>query len=117
MPKPKGTCGATKMKILAIMSTDYDRGLDSYGYDIWQRLKESFYTYMNENDVRNVYHHLNDLCALGYIAKREEDGECPKCFYTLTPTGGSLKHRYKKFMDIMAGDAADASEESLKVES
>ena len=113
MPKPKGTCGATKMKILAIMSTDYDRGLDSYGYDIWQRLKESFYTYMNENDVRNVYHHLNDLCALGYIAKREEGEECPICYYTLTPKGGSLRHRYEHFIDIMAGEAADASTGSL----
>ena len=107
MPKPKGTCGATKMKILAIMSTDYDRGLDSYGYDIWQRLKDSFYTYMNENDVRNVYHHLNDLCSIGYISKKEMTEECPKCYYTLTPTGDGLRHRYKRFVDILVEGATE----------
>jgi len=107
--KPKGTCGATKMKIMAIMSADYDRGLDSYGYDIWQKLKDSFYVYMNENDVRNVYHHLNDLCALGYIAKRDGGEECPKCYYTLTPSGDNLRQKYKQFIDILTGGPAGAN--------
>jgi len=31
--------------------------------------------------------------------------------------GGSLRHRYEKFIDILVGDAADVSDESLKVES
>ena len=108
MPKPIGTCGATKMKILAIMSIDYSNGQDSYGYDIWQRLKDNFYTYMNDNDVRNVYHHLNDLCSLGYIAKRSEDEECPKCYYTLTPMGDGLRHRYTHFINILQGSATEA---------
>ena len=101
MPKPRGTCGATKMKILAIMSQDQNRGQESYGYDIWQRLKSSFYVYMNDNDVRNVYHHLNDLCALGYIAKCREDETCPKCYYELTPQGHGIQHRYQHFVDIL----------------
>ena len=109
MPKPKGTCGATKMKILAIMAIDADGGSESYGYNIWQRLKDNFYTYMDDNDVRNVYHHLNDLCSLGYIAKCREDEECPKCYYTLTPTGSGLRHRYKQFMDILEATAQSTS--------
>jgi DNA-binding PadR family transcriptional regulator len=108
MPKPVGTCGATKMKILAIMSIDYSNGQDSYGYDIWQRLKDNFYTYMDDNDVRNVYHHLNDLCSLGYIAKRGEDEERPKCYYTLTPMADDLRQRYMRFLDILQGSAAEA---------
>jgi DNA-binding PadR family transcriptional regulator len=109
MPKPKGTCGATKMKILAIMALDTGMGKESYGYDIWQRLKESFYTYMDDNDVRNVYHHLNDLCSVGYIAKCREDEECPKCYYTLTPMGSGLSHRYQRFLDILESTAASGS--------
>ena len=105
MPKPKGTCGATKMKILAIMDLDTGMGKESYGYDIWQRLKGSFYTYMDDNDVRNVYHHLNDLCGLGYIARCREDEERPKCYYTLTPTGSDLRHRYQRFLDILESTA------------
>ena len=109
MPKPKGTCGATKMKILAIMAYEADIGKMSYGYDIWQRLKDNFYTYMGDNDVRNVYHHLNDLCGLGYVAKGDEIEECSKCYYTLTPNGSRLKHRYQQFLDILESTAASGS--------
>ncbi len=101
MPKPKGTCGATKMKILAVMCNDFENERGSYGYSIWQELKTSFYVYMNDNDVRNVYHHLNDLCALGYITKSEDPVDSPRCFYALTQQGHGVRHRYQKFIDIL----------------
>lgn len=101
MPKPKGTCGATKMKILAVISHNRDLGKDSYGYEIWQQLKDNFFVYMNDNDIRNVYHHLNDLCSLGYIVKTGEDEECPKCYYTMTELGYEFRLRFKKFLEII----------------
>ena len=101
MPKPKGTCGATKMKILAVICNDCENHKECYGYGIWQQLKTSFYVYMNDNDIRNVYHHLNDLCAMDYITKNEGPEDCPKCFYDLTPKGHGIRHRYQKFIDIL----------------
>jgi len=101
MPKPKGTCGATKMKILAIISHCGETKDEAYGYSIWQKLKEKFYIYMNDSDIRNVYHHLNDLCALGYISRSEGTDDCPKCFYAITPTADALQHRFQKFIDIL----------------
>ncbi|MCW4049177.1 MAG: helix-turn-helix transcriptional regulator [Candidatus Bathyarchaeota archaeon] len=101
MPKPKGTCGATKMKVMAVITHNHESGQESYGYDIWQQLKSHFYVYMNDNDIRNVYHHLNDLCGLGYIIKADETEECPKCYYDLTPQGRELRHRFEGFIDII----------------
>jgi DNA-binding PadR family transcriptional regulator len=89
------------MKILAVICNDCENDVEPYGYSIWQQLKTSFYVYMNDNDIRNVYHHLNDLCALGYIAKSEGPEDCPKCFYDLTPQGHGVRHRYQKFIDIL----------------
>jgi hypothetical protein len=101
MPKPKGTCGATKMKILAIISYNTQNDKESYGYRIWQSLKKYFYIYMNDNDIRNVYHHLNDLCSLGYLSRRDGPEGCPKCFYNLTPQAKVLENRYTKFVNIL----------------
>ena len=67
MVKPKGTTGATKMKIMAIIDHNCGNGADSYGYTIWQSLKAHFYIYLTDGDVRNVYHHLKELTELGYI--------------------------------------------------
>lgn len=101
MPKPKGTCGATKMKILAIISHNMQNNKESYGYRIWQILQKNFYIYMNDNDIRNVYHHLNDLCSLGYLSKRDGPEDCPKCFYKLTPQAKILENRFNKFVNIL----------------
>jgi DNA-binding PadR family transcriptional regulator len=101
MPKPKGTCGATKMKIMAVISHNCDKGKDSYGYEIWQQLKDNFFVYMDDNDIRNVYHHLNDLCNLGYIAKTGDSDECPKCYYTITDMGQKIRHRFDHFIEIL----------------
>ncbi len=102
MPKPRGTCGATKMKILAIISSNSENGQESYGYDIWKTMKNQFHIYLSDNDIGNVYHHLNDLCSLNYVSRGDEvDG---RCFYGITDVGLSLKARYRQYIDIMKKD-------------
>ena len=101
MPKPKGTCGATKMKILAVISVHEELGKKSYGYNIWQCMKSNFYTYMNDSDIRNVYHHLNDLCSLGYIIKCPEASDEVKQCYRMTDSGKALKEKYTPFVEIL----------------
>ncbi len=101
MPKPKGTCGATKMKILAVIYNHEQRDMESYGYNIWQCLKEYFYTYMNDNDIRNVYHHLNDLCGLGYIKKCSQDDDEIKQCYKITQAGINIEEKYRPFLNVL----------------
>ena len=101
MPKPKGTCGATKMKILAVMHINQQTGEASYGYNIWQSLKENFYTYMNDNDIRNVYHHLNDLCSLGYIRKCPDTSDEIKQCYKITHAGSGIEEKYRHFLEVL----------------
>jgi DNA-binding PadR family transcriptional regulator len=99
MPKPQGTCGATKMKILAIISANTESGQESYGYDIWKNMKDHFHIYLDDGDIGNVYHHLNDLCTLNYVTREDEiDG---KCFYNITEEGTALKGRYEQYLAIM----------------
>lgn len=105
MPKPKGTCGATKMKILAVIHNNEQCGDVSYGYNIWQSLKENFYTYMNDNDIRNVYHHLNDLCSLGYIKKCPEASDDIKQCYRITSSGSGIKEKYSHFIEVLEKNA------------
>lgn len=101
MPKPKGTCGATKMKILAVIYNNEQYGHESYGYNIWQSLKKEFYTYMNDNDIRNVYHHLNDLCSLGYIKKCPEGSDEIKQCYRITQSGVNIEEKFRHFIEIL----------------
>ena len=101
MPKPKGTCGATKMKILAVIYNNEQYGQESYGYNIWQNLKNEFYTYLNDNDIRNVYHHLNDLCTLGYIQKCPEGSDDIKQCYRITQSGVNIEEKFRPFVEIL----------------
>ncbi len=108
MPKPKGTCGATKMKIMAVIRTHENVGKKSYGYNIWQCLKGNFYTYINDNDIRNVYHHLNDLCGLGYLTKIPEGSVDGKQCYKVTEAGIEFEQKYSPFMEILKNCALAA---------
>ncbi|MCW3978578.1 MAG: helix-turn-helix transcriptional regulator [Candidatus Bathyarchaeota archaeon] len=103
MPKPKGTTGATKMKIMAIICHNCEYGRDAYGYNIWQSLKELFYIYLNDCDVRNVYHHLKELCDLGLVARVEGEGADAdnRCLYRLTETGQGMRDRYTPYLEIV----------------
>ncbi len=100
MPKPVGTCGATKMKIMAIICHNGDNSGESYGYDIWKTMKERFHIYLGDNDIGNVYHHLNDLCEMNFVIREDEDVS-GKCFYKMTDEGLSLKKRYDKYIEIL----------------
>ncbi len=87
------------MKILAIISENKDNGQESYGYDIWKTMKNQFHIYLDDSDIGNVYHHLNDLCALNYVSRGDEvEG---RCFYNITEEGMSLKSKYGQYIDIM----------------
>lgn len=103
MPKPLGTCGSTKMKILAIICHNGDRGNESYGYDIWKTMKESFHIYLGDNDIGNVYRHLNDLCTLNFITRADEDPD-GRCFYRITEDGIALQTKYNHFLDLLENE-------------
>lgn len=100
MPKPQGTCGATKMKILAIICSNSDSGHESYGYDIWKTMKQQFHIYLNDNDIGNVYHHLNDLYSLNYVTREDVEAE-GRCFYKITEEGLAIRSKYEQYIDIL----------------
>jgi len=103
LPKPKGTIGGTKMKIMAVVCYNAECELRSYGYSIWQVLKAHFHIYINDGDIRNVYHHLKGLCALDLLAREEASGAgfSKKCYYHLTEKGWSFKQKYEPYLEIV----------------
>lgn len=103
MPKPKGTTGATKMKIMAIICHNGEYGKDSYGYIIWQSLKDPFHTYLNDCDVRNVYHHLKELCELELLERigTLDSDTNKRCLYKLTAKGRNLRYKYAPYLEIL----------------
>jgi DNA-binding PadR family transcriptional regulator len=90
------------MKILAIIYQSNSAGHESYGYDIWKIMKDQFHIYLNDNDIGNVYHHLNDLCALNYVTRADADARC--CYYKITDEGLAIKAKYDQYLDIMKTD-------------
>jgi len=100
MVKPKGTIGSTKMKIIAVIHHNCSNNMDTHGYTIWQTLKTSFYVYLDDNDVRNVYHHLKGLCKLGYLEKRDPDTRV-RCCYNITEKGMLLAGRYEPYLRVL----------------
>ncbi len=103
LPKPKGTTGATKMKIMAVIRHNCETSGISYGYNIWQTLKDYFYIYLNDCDVRNVYHHLRELCDLDLLERVEEQETDPnkRCLYQLTEKGRNMESRYAPYLEIV----------------
>jgi len=55
----------------------------------------------NSNYVRNVYHHLNDLCGFDLVTKIEGKGDGSRYLYELTKGGLALKDRYRIYMKIL----------------
>jgi len=104
MPRPIGTMGETKFKILAIVYFNELRGTTTYGYDVWKLLKERFYTYLDVGDLRNVYHHLEDLERLGLVSKGKHQtvkGTPKRQPYFLTEKGKEMKHKFTRYLDIL----------------
>ena len=102
LPKPQGSCGSTKMKILAIIDQHSNSEREAYGYDIWKTMKDQFHIYLNDNDIGNVYHHLNDLCSLNYVCRAGDDGRC--CYYKITEEGLAMRPKYEQYIAIMKAD-------------
>ena len=89
------------MKILSLICFNQEYGIESYGYNIWQDLKQTFFMYMNDNDIRNVYHHLNDLCRLGYLKRNKTEEHTGKCLYHLTDSGFLVKPRFDIYLNAI----------------
>ena len=103
MPRPQGTIGETKLKILAIMYENELRGIASYGYSIWTLLKKKFHCYLDDENLRNVYRHLKDLDNAGLVEKgtNQITGNAPKRqLYTLTHDGKQLKQKFDKYLQL-----------------
>jgi DNA-binding PadR family transcriptional regulator len=104
MPKPQGSIGETKFKILAIIYRNDISGICSYGYSIWAVMKTRFYCYLDEGNLRNVYRHLKDLEEAGLIerSKKQTGGNSPeRQLYLLTESGRQLKNRFNKYLQIL----------------
>jgi DNA-binding PadR family transcriptional regulator len=104
MPRPVGTIGETKLKILAIIYQNELRGITSYGYNIWTTLKKKFTCYIDDRNLRNVYRHLKDLNEVGLIEKgaNQPAGNAPeRRLYSLTDNGRQLKQKFSKYLEIL----------------
>ena len=100
MPRPHGSIGETKLKILAIIHHDGS----SHGYGIWTTLRERFHCYLDLQSRRNVYHHLYDLKRLGLVERNlsQTNKNAPKNHpYKLTDKGQALEERFRRYLDIL----------------
>lgn len=105
MPRPYGSIGETKFKILAIICRNEINGNESYGYNIWSLMKTQFHCYLENVNLRNVYRHLKDLEEAGLIKKRTKQGvkNAPKRqLYTLTEKGKQLETKFEKYLQILS---------------
>jgi DNA-binding PadR family transcriptional regulator len=105
MPRPYGSIGETKYKILAIIYRNEVNGNESYGYNIWNLMKTRFHCYLENINLRNVYRHLKDLEKAGLIRKRtkQEVKNAPKRqLYALTEKGKQLESKFEKYLHILS---------------
>jgi len=104
MPRPVGTIGETKLKILATIYQNELRGITSYGYNIWTILKIKFHCYLDDRNLRNVYRHLKDLNEVGLVKRgtNQPAENAPKRqIYSLTNNGRQLKQKFNKYLQIL----------------
>lgn len=105
MPRPMGTIGETKIKILAIVYFNESRGSATYGYDIWRILKRVFHVYLDEGNLRNVYRHLKDLERMGLVSRGKPQaavGAPKRQPYSLTDKGREMKQRFGRYLDVLS---------------
>jgi DNA-binding PadR family transcriptional regulator len=104
MPRPHGSIGETKFKILAIIFSNEANGKESYGYSIWAVMKTQFHCYLEDINLRNIYRHLKDLEKAGLIKKSVKQGaeNAPKRqLYSITENGRQLENRLNKYLQIL----------------
>jgi DNA-binding PadR family transcriptional regulator len=105
MPRPYGSIGETKYKILAIIQRNEIDGNESYGYNIWTLMKTKFHFYLENINLRNIYRHLKDLEEAGLIRKRTTQGvkNAPtRQLYTITDKGKQLEAKFEKYLHILS---------------
>jgi DNA-binding PadR family transcriptional regulator len=101
MGKPKGSIGETKLKIMAILQNNESTNTKSYGYGIWSTLNKKLFSYLSEDGLRNVYHHLKDLQNMDLIKKDATEivkGAPKRHTYKLTTKGKKLQRKYEKYL-------------------
>ena len=106
MPRKVRTIGETKRKVLAIIYDNEIHGTPSYGYNIWLTLEKKFHSYLDDRDLRNVYHHLKDLNKAGLVEKgaNQLSNNAPgRQLYTLTQKGKEWKPKFKRYLQILEG--------------
>jgi len=104
MPRPLGTIGETKLKILAIMYQNELHEVTSYGYNIWTTLKKKFHCYLDDRYISNIYRHLKDLNEAGLVKKETKQSvkDAPKRqLYSLTDRGRRLKQKFSRYLQIL----------------
>ena len=104
MPRPHGSIGETKFKILAVIFANELNGKESYGYNIWAIMKTQFHCYLDQINLRNIYRHLKDLEEAGLIKKSAIQGveNAPKRqLYSITQNGRQLKKKFNKYLQIL----------------
>lgn len=93
---PKSHISDTKLKILSIIWYINNHGENAYGYKIWKMLSR----FHNTLDLRNVYHHLNELertNLIRYKSMIKVKNAPPQKVYELTDKG---MHVVNKLCDV-----------------
>lgn len=101
MPKPQGSIGATKIKILAVICHNKECGQESYGYDIWKTMQDYFHIYLDDSDIGNVYHHLIDMSKMELVTRDDPNNPEGRCFYNLTEKGLEIKPKFSHYLVIL----------------
>jgi DNA-binding PadR family transcriptional regulator len=102
--KPRGSIGETKLKVMAILHHEELTGITSYGYGVWKVMKERYHSCLNEDGLRNIYHHLEDLNDLGLIRKvsiQSVKGAPKRRIYSLTEKGRDLQNKYGRYLEVL----------------
>jgi DNA-binding PadR family transcriptional regulator len=89
----KSHIGDTKLKILSIIWYISTHGENAYGYRIWKMLTK----FHNTLDLRNVYHHLNELERMTLIKRKmaiKTKTAPPQKVYELTSEGENVVTKY-----------------------
>jgi DNA-binding PadR family transcriptional regulator len=100
LPRPRGSIGETKLKILAIIHYNGTY----HGYGIWTAMKERFHLYLDPQNRRNVYHHLHDLNEFGLIKRSSSqvNENSPTTHpYMLTDKGKTLAGKFRKYLNFL----------------
>jgi len=106
MPRKRGTIGKTKLMMLAIIYHLEKQREKPYGYAIWQILKTVFKSHLKPTDIRNIYHHLQDLTKMEYLRKGEMQtvkGFPDRQIYVLTEKGRKITEtKCKEHLEVLS---------------